>query len=455
MNKILLVIAIIILAGAGYWFYGRTETVVEEPYRFVEVERGDIEQTVASTGTLEPVLTVQVGTQVSGRVAAIYADYNDQVRQGQLIARIDTTLLVTAIREAQINLERSVAQLRQAEREFARISELYEKQISTQVEFNNAQYAVETANAAVKSAEINLERAQQNLGYANIYAPVSGTIIERTVTEGQTVSASTSAPQLFLIANDLRQMQILASVDESDIGMIEVGQEVRFTTQAHQGETFTGTVQQIRLQPSTANNVVNYTVVIGVNNDRDLLMPGMTATVDFLIQRKENVLKVPNAALRFRPTAEQLAAFQAGRPDSMRIRVQGPPAGQNGQGQAAGTQQGQTAGGQQGQGQRLAQGPGGGLGAGAFGGNRVVAGQQGGGMGQIWYLDESGNLAMRLVRTGITDGQTTEIIAEDLEPGFQVIAGAAAAGAAGQAAASPFQQRPQGFGPGGGVMIVR
>ena len=181
---------------------------------------------------------------------------------------------------------------------------LFERKVLTEIDFNTAKYAYDVALANVKSAQVTLERARQNLAYTNIYAPIDGVVVERDVDVGQTVAASLSAPQLFLIANDLAQMQILASVDESDIGAIHEGQSARFTVQAYPNETFTGSVKQVRLQSKTTENVVNYTVVVSVTNANGKLLPGMTATIDFLTGSAKDVLLVPNAALRFRPTEQ-------------------------------------------------------------------------------------------------------------------------------------------------------
>ncbi|MFQ5569223.1 MAG: efflux RND transporter periplasmic adaptor subunit [Rhodothermales bacterium] len=439
MKKILLIVAALVLTGATIWFFNRSNGEEVSPYRFVTVEQGDLEAVVSSTGTLDAVTTVQVGTQVSGIISEIYADFNDNVRKGQLIARIDTTLLVSAVRDAEINLERNRAQLRQAEREFERIKGLFEKQFITEVEFNKAQYDLDIAHAATKSAEISLERARQNFSYATIYAPISGTVIERNVEVGQTVAASFSAPQLFLIADDLSHMEILASVDESDIGMIKEGQTARFTVQAYPDETFTGAVRQVRLQSTMQENVVNYTVVIDVENKEGTLLPGMTATVDFLIETATDVLKIPNAALRFRPTEEMIAAFRErrrqqreNRPDSLRNRGderrgrRGDTADGNDQGSF-----GQRSGGQRGS-------DGGGFGGfGGFGG-----GQRPNNFTMLWFLDEAGNLSAAPVRTGISDGQMTEIRGRQIEPGMQIIAGVTQTTQS--RSTNPFQNQQQG-----------
>ena len=444
MKKLLLLIAVLVLTGASIWYFNRGGEEAVSPYRFVTLEQGDLEAVVSSTGTLDAVTTVQVGTQVSGIISHIYVDFNDNVRRGQVVARIDTTLLTSAVRDAEANVERNQAQLRQAEREFDRVKGLFDKQFITEVEFNQAQYNLDIAKAATKSAQISLERARQNMSYATIYAPISGTVIERNVDVGQTVAASFSAPQLFLIADDLSRMEILASVDESDIGLIKDGQTARFTVQAYPDDTFTGAVRQVRLQSTIQENVVNYTVVVDVNNEEGKLLPGMTATVDFLIETAQDVLKAPNAALRFRPTEAMMAEArermqrlreerQGNQPDSLR--------GQRGE-------RGQRGDGQGGQGGFA--GFGGQRGQGGFAGFGGQGGQGRSDFATLWYLDEDGNLMMAPARTGITDGTMTEIRSRRLEPGMQIIAGVTQA-AQRESSNNPFQQNQQQRGrrPGG------
>src|SRR5688500_14733340 len=255
---------------------------------------------------LGSVTTVQVGTQVSGQVAAIHVDFNDTVKKGQLIARIDPTLQQQSVRDAEAGFERVQAELVQAQRDYDRNKQLFEQRVLTETEFNAAEYRLAVVKASAKSAQITVDRARQNLAYTSIYAPIDGIVVERNVDVGQTVAASLSAPQLFLIANNLSRMQILASVDESDIGLIKDGQEVRFSDQAYPVETFRGTVRQVRVQSVTQENVVNYTAVVEVDNASGKLLPGMTATVDFLTGAAKNVLLVPNAALRVRPSMAML-----------------------------------------------------------------------------------------------------------------------------------------------------
>ncbi|MEA2344784.1 MAG: HlyD family secretion protein, partial [Thermoanaerobaculia bacterium] len=282
-------------------------------YRFATIERGNLQSTVSATGTLNAVTTVSVGTQVSGQVSELLADFNDHVKKGQLLARIDPTLALAAVTDAQANLEKAQAQALQASRDYARNRELTNDGLVARSAYEVSQSGATVANAGVKSARVALDRARQNLSYTSIYAPIDGVVVERNVQQGQTVAASLSAPQLFLIANDLSQMQILAQVGESDIAQIKEGQPVSFTVQALTGQTFKGTVKQVRLQSTTTDNVVNYTVVVSVPNADGKLLPGMTARVQFLTKESDNVLKVSNAALRFKPTDAELAALKAAR----------------------------------------------------------------------------------------------------------------------------------------------
>ena len=403
MKKTITIITLLIGVVAVVWYSTSAEAVARMEYRFVNVERGNLESVVASTGNLSAVTTVQVGTQVSGIVNEIYVDFNDEVRRGQIIARIDTTLLVSSVQDARATLSRNQAQLNFSQTEFNRVKNLYEKSFATEVEYNQAKYNLDLAQATIVSSEINLERAQRNLDYATIVSPINGVVVERNVDEGQTVAASLNTPQLFLIANDLSDMEILVSVDESDIGIIDEGQVVRFTVQAYDDDVFYGEVKQVRLQSTVQENVVTYTAVVGVDNVDGRLLPGMTATVEFLIETVDDVLKVPNAALRFRPNEQMML--------ELRERMQA----QRGESGDSTSRPGGDAPAQQAPGQGA---PGGWASAGSnqgFGGGSDRA--------MLWYLDENGDISMLMARTGITDGSLTEISGEGVEEGMQIIAG--------------------------------
>jgi HlyD family secretion protein len=286
------------LALTSSW---RSSAAGQPRYLLAKVTQGSLETLVSSTGTLAALETVEVGTQVSGTIARIDVDYNDRVRKGQVLAMLDQALYDAQVKEAAANVDRARATLTQAEDEFRRNRPLFEKGFLSAQEFLPVTTGVDTARASLAAAEASLARARTNLAYTVIRSPIDGTVIKRSVEAGQTVAASLNTPTLFLIARDLAHMQIEADVDESDIGQIRQGQQVRFTVQSYPGEIFHGTVSQIRLQPRTISNVVNYTVLIDARNEAGLLLPGMTATIDFVISRVEEALLVPNAALRFQP----------------------------------------------------------------------------------------------------------------------------------------------------------
>jgi HlyD family secretion protein len=290
---------------AGAYLSARPAASRQPDYQLAEVRRGTLETTVSSTGTLAAVETVEVGTQVSGTIARIDVDYNDHVIKGQVLAVLDQALFAAQVNEAEANVAKNRAALAQAEDEFQRNQPLFAKGFLSAQEFLPVRIGVDTAKAALAAAEASLVRARTNLAYTVIRSPIAGTVIKRSVEAGQTVAASLNTPTLFLIARDLQQMQIEADVDESDIGRIRTGQAVRFTVQSYPDRTFHGTVRQLRLQPRTISNVVNYTVLVEAANPDGVLLPGMTATLDFVVSRVEDALLVPNAALRFQPPAEQ------------------------------------------------------------------------------------------------------------------------------------------------------
>jgi HlyD family secretion protein len=309
-KKVLIVGGLVGAASAAAWgVYRLTSGEPAPAFRFTTVSRGAIQALVSSTGTLQAVTTVSVGTQVSGQVSALLVDFNDQVKKGQLLARIDPTIARQGVADAQANLERVQAQAGQARSDQNRNRALSTAGLIAGSALEQGGSTQKVADATVRSAAVALERAKQNLSFTSIYAPIDGVVVERNVNLGQTVAASLSAPQLFLIANDLSRMQILALVGESDIVRIRQEQAVTFTVQAMPGQKFSGSVQQVRLQSTTADNVVNYTVVVTLENPGGKLLPGMTARVDFLVKSAENVLRAPNAALRYKPSDDVLARF--------------------------------------------------------------------------------------------------------------------------------------------------
>ena len=286
-----IVAAIIVLKSDGKELKMNTTTVNEEM----------VEITVTATGNVQPVDKVEVGTQVSGVIEKIFVDFNSQVKRGQLLAEVDKLTLLENLKKAQATVSSSESDLEFAQKNFDRVEQLFEAKAATQTSYEEAINRLTQARTSVTNANANLQQAQVNLGYAEIYSPIDGVILNRAVERGQTVAASFNTPTLFTIANDLKQMQVEADIDEADIGQIRVGQEVRFTVDAYPDYIFVGTVNQIRLQPTVTSNVVTYTVIIEAPNPEEKLFPGMTASVTVIVQ-SEKGLVVPVSAFNFIPT---------------------------------------------------------------------------------------------------------------------------------------------------------
>src|SRR5436190_14955523 len=335
-----LVVAVVALAaigGGGYGYYRYTKKPAAPAVTTAAVTRGDVVETVGATGTLQAVTTVQVGSQVSGNIAYLGADYNSLVKKGQVLAKLDPSLFEAQAQQSRANLaqaranltkaqselERNRVQLIDAQQKFNRAKELASRSLLPQSDLDTAKTAVDTAQAAVESqqatvsqvqaaitqAEAGVNQSQVNLEHTVITAPIDGLVISRSVDVGQTVAASMQAPTLFVLAADLTKMQVVAALDESDVGRIRPNQTVTFRVDAYPQDTFRGTVSQVRLEPKVQQNVVTYSTVIDVPNDDLRLKPGMTANVNIEIARRDNVLRVPNAALRFRPTTEIFEAL--------------------------------------------------------------------------------------------------------------------------------------------------
>lgn len=409
MRRALVIVAIVVVAAVVIWqVLGRAGPEADGRYEFVEVARGDIENVISSTGTLSAVGTVEVGTQVSGRLSEVYADFNDNVRKGQVLALIDTTFLAGAVKEARASLMRAESQLALVATQHARSRDLFERGLVSEADYEDADAQLASARASVLSAEAALDRAKTNLDYGVIRSPISGTVIERSIEPGQTVAASLSAPVLFIIAEDLAEMEIHALVDESDIGQVEVGQNVRFTVDAYYEKEFWGEVRQVRLQPQTVSNIVNYTVVVDAPNDEGLLLPGMTATADFLLQHREDVLLVPNTALRLTPTMDmyrELRENMAGR----------RPPGNGGDEAGREARPAASAGG-------APAGHGGGQSGGPMVAMMAAMGIDEEKGAILWYLDEGGKLAVTPIEKGATDGAKTEIVqGPGVREGMEVI----------------------------------
>jgi HlyD family secretion protein len=344
MRKSILVVIILAAASAaGYGYYVYTKKDPAPTVAYAKVTRGDIAETVGATGTLQAVTTVQVGSQVSGIVSQLNADFNSLVHKGQVIARLDPSLFQTQIEQARANLIRAQADLDRlrvssddARTKLKRAEQLAAQNLIAQTDLEAAQVAVRSADAQFKSqeaavtqAQASLQQNQVNLDHTIITAPIDGLVISRNVDVGQTVAASMSAPTLFVLAADLTKMQVVASLDESDVGRIRPKQVVRFRVDAYPTQEFLGSVTQVRLQPQTVQNVVTYSTVIDVPNPELKLKPGMTANVNIEIARRNNVLRISNAALRFRPTTEIFEALG-----------QTPPAGGTGGGGGRGGRRG-------------------------------------------------------------------------------------------------------------------
>jgi HlyD family secretion protein len=299
----LMVAGVIYIAVLGYRYVSeREQNETQEPvYQTEKVVRGDLETLVSSTGTIAAVGTVDIGTQVSGTIHKVFVDYNDKVKKNQVLAVLDLSLFESSVVEAKANVMEATARLKQAELECVRNKPLAESGNLSAQEWLSLETNKSLEQARLLSANAALKKSKTNLDNARIRSPIDGTVITRDIEEGQTVAASYSTPTLFVIAEDLSRVEIEANVDESDIGQIQVKQDVRFTVQAYPDDIFKGKVAQIRMKPTTISNVVTYTVVVDAGNEKGYLLPGMTATVDFIVAKAENVLLIPTGALRFKP----------------------------------------------------------------------------------------------------------------------------------------------------------
>ena len=319
MKKALIIIAIIFGGIVGlYYLMKPSDKLTARQFEFVKVDRGDVTETVTATGTIEPINIVSVGTQVSGIVEKVYADYNDEVEENQLLAELDKFVLNETLQDAKAALDLAKSKKKVAEMNFNRYKDLYKQKLIAKAEMEDAEISLATAEASMLSAQANYNKAQQNMDYAKIVSPVSGTVISKEVEQGQTVAASFSTPTLFKIAEDLRLMQIEASVSEADIGKIKYDMNAKFTVDAYPSDTFTGKVKQIRLSPTTEQNVVMYTVIIEVPNEDKRLLPGMTAFVTVLTAEKKDILRIPNTTIQFKPSAALRQKMDGERPRNLK-----------------------------------------------------------------------------------------------------------------------------------------
>jgi len=437
------VILLLIFGGGAYGYYRYKRAADSRPkeYETVAVSRGTVERVIVSTGTLDPVGSVEVGTQVSGTVDKVLADFNDTVKAGQIIAEIDRSVLTSKLTEAQASYSRAEALFMQSEQEFKRGEVLFEKGLISEQDFTKARTDYLSQKASLQVAKAAVTTASENVRYATIRSPVRGTVIKRAVEVGQTVAASLSAPTLFVIAEDLKKMKIMAQVDETDIGKIKTAQEVRFSVQAYPDKRYAGTVSQIRLQPDVIQNVVTYTVVILADNDDGTLLPGMTANVEFIEARESNALTVPASVFRFQPPKDAQDMLKKMMDERKAAREGGgadggaPPDADGGGGMMMAVMKGGgSAGGGRGDGQfktdreRGHGGEGRRDGGQGGGGKRPPTGVTGG-RGVLWTLDDKGAFKPVFVKIGLSDGVTTVVTGrDDLTEGMKIVVGEARSG---------------------------
>ena len=422
------VVALLLVGGAGFAYWRMAGNTEESPFVTTPVQRGNVTQVVASTGTLQAVVTVQVGSQVSGTIDKLFANFNSKVKAGEVVAQLNQDKFKAAVDQARANLiaaqssfAKAKVSVEDAGRTLARTRELRKRELTAQSELDASQTAhdaavaqLEVNKAQVAQAQAAVNQVMVDLNNTVIRSPVDGMVISRNVDVGQTVAASLQAPTLFTIANDLSKMEVHTNVDEADVGNVWQAQEVTFTVDAFPARRFRGKVYQVRNAPINVQGVVTYNAVVRIDNQELLLKPGMTANVQFLVSRKEDVLTIPNMAMRFKPPDQKDEAQDLLRQE--RGRVASP----------VGTRRTSRSGG-----------------AGASGarGNRRVT---------IYVL--KGNKAQPLeVQLGITDGSKTEVIAGTLnEKDPVIIATSSVASPSGQGVANPFQpQQPRGPGLGG------
>ena len=435
-----LIIAIVVVLGVlvGLFFLRRGKDKGGDQYRTEAVSRGNISATVNATGTLSAVTTVQVGSQVSGIIAKLYADFNSQVKQGQLLAELDPTPFLQQVEQRQADVTKSRIDMANNQLNYNRQKRLGAAGLVAQSEVDSAKAAYDASRAQLAQSMATLKQAQTNLNYTKIFSPIDGQVVARQYDVGQTVAASFSAPTLFTIAKDLTKMQVQADVDQSDIGQIKPGEPVQFTVDAYPEEQFRGQIAQVRLNATVTQNVITYPVIIEVPNPEGKLRPSMTANVTIQVDTVRDVLRVPNSALRFRP--ETAPGQQAGGGRSGGSRSGSGASG----GSGAGGFQRRSGGGD---------GQAGGSGAGGSGAGRGGRRQP----GQTVYVlnqSEDKKSALRQVRiaTGITDGrytQVTKVLSGELNPGDPVVTGVATVKVEGTAGASNPLGAPGG-GRGGG-----
>ncbi len=419
MKKLIWVV-LALAAGAGIVAFVRGNRKAEPKYRTAPVDRGSVTQTVTATGTLSAVITVKVGSVVSGNVAALHADFNKQVKKGDLLAELDPIPFQEKVDQARATLDKAKVDVRNTEIALRRQKALFDEQLAAQADLDQAQANYDSAVAAVGQAQAGLAQSETDLRNSKIIAPIDGVVVDREYDVGQPVAASFQAPTIFTIAQDLTKMQVSADVSESDIGMCKEGESVRFTVDAYPDQVFHGTISQIRLNATVNQNVVTYPVIIGVPNPDLALRPNMTANVTIDVATVKDVLRVPNAALRFRPEEKEGAAAASMRPTAT------PGTGASPEERAARSTGDH----------------------GPAGAARQLDRTSGGGKSRktgqtVYTLGATNDPRPAEIRTGITDGRFTQVVSGDLKAGDTVIVGLVTAKA--------DAVRPPGAGgPGGG-----
>ncbi|GIK24968.1 MAG: RND transporter [Betaproteobacteria bacterium] len=404
-KSVVLAVVVCLVAGTGYYLYQKQAAASPElRYKTQALTKGDVTQTVSANGTLNPVTLVSVGTQVSGTVKKLHVDFNDQVKAGQVLAELDDAIYSAQVRQSDASMASAQAALQLARANEARMKSLFRDEYVSRQELDQAVQAREAAEAQARLARAQNDRDRANLGYSVIRSPVSGVVVDRQIDVGQTVAASFQTPTLFKIAQDLTQMQIYTTFAEADIGAIRVDQPVRFNVDAFPNRSFRGKVKQIRLNPTTQQNVVTYNVVVAVENPEQILLPGMTAYVSIVVAQKKGVLLVPNTALRFKPAEADKADKAAEKPN----------------GEPAKSANGSRTGGQPG-----------------AGGERR---RRDAGSGTVHVL-EDGQLKPIKISIGITDSRFTEVAGGELKEGDKVIVGESLPNAAPAASSSTFRMR--------------
>ncbi len=420
------VLALLIVAFGAWYIFFRPAAKAPLVIRYAAIDTGEVSRGVTATGTLQAVTTVQVGSQISGMVKELNADYNTKVKKGQVLARLDPATYEASVTQARANLARAQADLDATVKDEARQRQLLAGQLIAQSDYDVSKNKLEDAKASVKQTAASLQQAEVNLSYTTILSPVDGVVQARNVDRGQTVAAGLNVTTLFVIAEDLTKMQVSANVDEADIGQVQPGQTVKFTVDAYPGEPFVGTVNQVRINPITQQNVVTYAVIIMTSNPDGKLLPGMTATVTIVNASRENVMRVPIAATRFAPPPEFFTETKLPPDTAARVRKQRAPGDTAPRGAGRGT-----------------------------GGGMAGGGTAGGGFAKI-YVKSNDNTGptvktVRIVE-GLTDANYAEVLRStpEIHPGDSVVVAAFTMAPAGASGSSPINSRPGMPGGGGG-----